>query len=103
MDYDILFILAKFQKFCLNKCCFDTNFVGMFLYIANLMDKLDTQRFGATFSLGVHAVRKDSYIEQCAGKDLQTLQLWEGVISRFKLDKCALRRYACKTYSTCTA
>jgi len=43
--------------------------VGVSMYIANLIDKLGTRRFGRLFSLGVHAVRKDSYIAQCVVKD----------------------------------
>ena len=39
--------------------------------IVNLIDKLDTRIFGGMFSLGVQAVRKDSYIAECVGKDLQ--------------------------------
>jgi hypothetical protein len=47
MDYDILFILANFQKSCLNKCRCVTNFWACFYtYIANLIDKLGTRSFG---------------------------------------------------------
>jgi hypothetical protein len=75
MDLIILFILDNFQKSYLNKCCCDTNFVGVFLYIATLIDKLDTRSFGGMFSLGFHAVRKDSYIAKCVGKDLTSTSI----------------------------
>jgi hypothetical protein len=45
---------------------------GVSVYIANLLDKLDTRRFWGLFSLGVHAGRKDSYFAQCVAKDWQT-------------------------------
>jgi hypothetical protein len=65
MDYVILFILANFQKSCLNQCCCDTNFVVVFIYIyiANLIDKLETRRFGGTFSLGVLAVERNRTLQ----------------------------------------
>jgi len=72
-------------------------FGGVSICIVNLIDKLDTRRFGGMLSLGVRAVRKDSYVAECVGKDLKSLLLCRRVICLFKLNKCALRRYACKT------
>ena len=67
------------------------------IYIAKLIDKLDGHCFGGMFSLGVRAVRKDSCIAECAGKELQSFLLCGRVISNFTLNKRVLRRYVCET------